>query len=353
MSKGRWSSTKEPAPFPPPPARGRVPESLMASAQRPEDIFGRDPSKAPAEYRRLAKLCHPDIAGGDGRLFQDLSKWWAKAQERIDRGIYGTAEPSVMATIKTRKREYEILRQIAKGEIANVYLCRWSGEQGILKVLRNPRDNDMMAREAESLTLFGAAPLRYVPRLVEKMVYQGPDKVRRPTHVLGLETDFPGNWRTLRQVREAYPKGLDPQDMAWMWRRLLDALWNVHSKGRVHGAIGLDHVLIHPSMHGLTLVGWGCSGQVGDPIRVTSTTTMLPPRAEVMVPGLDLWMAADSMGVLLMGAEVPKSIRAYLRGCRPLHPKHWPDDAGILLEEFDHIIEDLYGPRRFRPFVMP
>ena len=66
---------------------------------------------------------------------------------------------------------------------------------------------------------------------------------------------------SLAQVHAAYPRGLDPRDAAWMWRRLLVALGTVHAAGVVHGAVLPDHVLIHPDLHD-TLIGWVIQDQV-------------------------------------------------------------------------------------------
>ena len=72
-----------------------------------------------------------------------------------------------------------------------------------------------------------------------------------------------GGWYTLAEVRRAYPMGVDPKDMAWMWRRLLVALGFAHLNGVIHGAVLPDNISILPGQHGLLLENW--SQAVVDP----------------------------------------------------------------------------------------
>jgi aminoglycoside phosphotransferase (APT) family kinase protein len=94
---------------------------------------------------------------------------------------------------------------------------------------------------------------------------------------------------------------VDPRDATWMWRRLLVGLGWVHRAGVVHGAIVEDHVLIHPGEHGL--VDWCYSGNA----------------------------------------------ERFADGCLYGAPRMRPQDAWALLEEFDELLNKLYGPRTFRP----
>jgi hypothetical protein len=65
----------------------------------------------------------------------------------------------------------------------------------------------------------------------------------------------------------------------------------------------------------------------------------------------DIFMATGLM--LRLIADPPEALRRFARGCRFDRPRMRPQDAWRLLEEFDELLADLYGPRRFRPFAMP
>jgi len=105
-----------------------------------------------------------------------------------------------------------------RGDIANLY----PAGPGLLKLARDPADNDLMRREAAALTQlrdqvdprFGA----YFPKLVQAQRQHDPRSgIERRANLIGRLSGF----RSLAEVRAAFPAGIDPRDAAWMWRRLL------------------------------------------------------------------------------------------------------------------------------------
>jgi len=304
--------------------------ALIEAAGGPAELFGDD---AAGTYRRPARLTHPDAHPGDSRAagaFAKLATLWQVYRE--DSGPL-----------------------IARGDIANLYRLR----QGLLKLARDPADNDLMRREAAALThLYGAVDSRlraYFPSLVEAQRRQDPSSgVRRRANVIGWLAGF----RSLAEVRLAFPLGVDPRDAAWMWRRLLVALGAAHRAGVIHGAVLPEHVLIHPAEHGLVLVDWCYSGQ-GPAHRVPAAVARYrdwyPP--EVLSgrpagPDADIWLATRCM-TSLTGGRLPSPMAAFAAGCTLASPRRRPDDAWRLLAEFDDLLGRLYGPRTFRPFAMP
>ena len=53
-----------------------------------------------------------------------------------------------------------------------------------------------------------------------------------------------------------------------------------------------------------------------------------------------------------MIADVPAPLRRFADGCCYAAPRMRPQDAWRLLAEFDELLENLYGPRTFRPFTI-
>ena len=95
-----------------------------------------------------------------------------------------------------------------------------------------------MRREATALTrlqdVVDPALLAYFPPLVA--TGQRDDArsgIRRHVNLIGAL----GGFRSLDEVRCAYPDGVDARDAAWMWRRLLVAIGPAHRAGVVHGAV--------------------------------------------------------------------------------------------------------------------
>jgi hypothetical protein len=227
----------------------------------------------------------------------------------------------------------------------------------VLKLARDPADGDLIGREAAALRWLAAhgdpAYLPYVPTLLETRRYVDPATgVTRRGNVLAELSGFV----TLEAVRRRFPAGLDPRDVAWIWRRALVALGFAHHSGLIHGAVLPPHLLIHPNEHGLCLIDWCYSSRGPNP----ATLPALVARYRSWYPGevgsgyqpgpdLDIYLATKSV-VALIRKPLPPPLAAFAAGCTLASPARRPDDAWELLREFDDLIERLWGPRRFRPF---
>jgi hypothetical protein len=312
----------------------------VRTARTAGELFG---DEAPnREYRRLARLTHPDLVAPADRAdataaFIRLTALW-RSRGRV--------------TIRTRRAEYRLGPVAYRGDLANLY----DTGTALVKVAREPVHNDLLAREAQALrTLASRADPRYlpyVPRLVESFRHREEGTgVERRVNVVGTTT---GGLRSLVDVREAYPDGLDPRDAAWMVRRLLVALGLAHRAGLVHGAVVPDHVLIQPEEHGLVLVDWCYASEPGQPVPapLDRYRDWYPVEAATAAgPETDIAMAAHCMEYL-MAERIPAPLRAFADGCRLARPRQRPDDAWRLLAELDEVLGRLYGPRTFRPFQL-
>lgn len=143
-----------------------------------------------------------------------------------------------------------------------------------------------------------------------------------------------------------------------MWRRLLVAMGFAHRAGVIHAAVIPEHVLIHPAKHGLVLVDWcyAITEPSGSAVAIPAAYAAWYP-AEVRSgrtpgPDLDIWLATRCM-TCLMGGLAPPQLAAFARGCMLPGQHQRPPDAWRLLGELDTVLERLYGPRTFRPFMMP
>lgn len=318
-------------------------EALAVLDRPAEEVFGSDPAEARRRYHRLARVLHPD-AGTDGRAFTRLSRLWR------------TYQGHDTLTITTRKRVYGLGSRLARGDLADLFQVSYDASFGVLKLPRDQADSDLLEREAVALRQLPKDGekrfLAYVPELVETLRYGG-----RSGNVLRRLDGFV----PLTEVRSAYPGGVDPRDVAWMWRRLLVGLGFAHKAGVLHGAVLPEHVLIHPDLHGLVLVDWcysvpGCyahidgSGKV--PAMVTRRSSWYPPEVpakQTASAATDLFMATRCM-TYLMGPLIPRELQAFARGCMLTAQNRRPSDAWKLLAELDELLGRLYGPRTFRPF---
>lgn len=338
----------------------------ILAAREPEEVFGdaetwKDVRRV---YRRLARIVHPDTAGAPSaeaeRAFQALERLWDRARELLARDEYGKDRaPSVRVT--TKRSTFLVGSKLATGDFCDLFEARREGlsTSYVFKVARVPRDNDLVRQEATTLRrLVRDLDERwhpFLPTLVDQVEFRAPGGIRRRANVL----DRLDGWYSLEQVRLAYPAGVDPRDMAWMWRRILAILGAVHQSGVVHGAVVPSNVMIHPEKHGLALIDWAYSLEVGGRPRAVSGAyrAMYPPELEDekrLSPASDLYVAAQTAKSLLPYPLVatPGPIRAYFKALA-LTERLRPDDAWLMLNTFDDVLERCYGRRRFRPFAMP
>ncbi len=334
----------------------------LQQARGPEDIFGvvADPVALKRRYHRLAALLHPDHHPDQVAVateaFMLLQQWYTVARSN-------TATISVV----TPMGRYVGYTPPVHGDLSDLFACDMAGKQVLLKIVRNPRNTDLLETEVRALRqmeqVMHNQPLRaHFPTLVETFRLRDAAGVQRHTNVLCVETGYV----SLADVLHAYPQGLHTADAAWMFNRLLAALATTHDLGLVHGAVVPTHMLIRPSDHNGILIDWCYTVACGDMLKAVSPpyATDYPPEVQArqpVTPATDLYMAARCMVRLLGGnpttghlpASVPRPIQALLRTCLLPAPARRASNAWDLFEDFQAILRQLYGPPRFRPFRMP
>ncbi len=364
----------------------------LERAHQAEEVFG-ELNGAPSEqaanlkkaFHRLAKIAHPDayLSPADQVVaqaaFHRLMEWHTRAVARLQAGVYGSLNPmsAWRVALHTAKRTYVLDRLLAEGPLYAGYSGSFEEDGQTcavqLKIVRNPGDNDLAENEARTLQALytGKAAKKfgnYLPHLLDAFLYEEDGDFRQ----VNVFEQTPG-WVPLTDVRRAYPRGVDPQEMAWIWRRVLVALGFAHLNGRIHGAVLPCNIEILPELHGLRLVEWSSSvGWVappGDP--VGECLVALNPayehwypaevqRGEPPLPGTDIDMAARCMIDLLGGdpvrqtlpATVPPALRAFFRGCTLPGKRSRPQDAWTLKGEFEDLIGQLWGELKFHPFML-
>lgn len=244
------------------------------------------------------------------------------------------------------------------GELCDIYTGEYGSTPAIFKVARDDSEQHVMD---ESVTL---ATLRqnpdpkfepYLPVLRNSISHGG--------RLVNIFEPLDGFF-TLEQVRDRYPDGLEPRDMAWMLRRLLVVIGFTHRAGFVHGAVVPSNVMIHPEQHGLVLIDWCYAVPDNEALDKVSEKYVrwYPPEVvgDVVSPATDIYMAAKT-GMWLIGGDpwadtlpdtVASEYRAFFAGCTRLARAERPLDAWMVLKMFDELLERMYGPRKFRPFTM-
>jgi hypothetical protein len=140
------------------------------------------------------------------------------------------------ATITTGRHSYGVGNRIAHGDLADLYAATCDGARAaVLKLPRDPAHGRLLEREAVALRQLPKDGdrrfLPYVPELIESFGHLDPATgVRRPANAVRRLDGF----HSLAEIRAAFPDGLDPRDVAWIWRRLLVALSFAHRAVVLH-----------------------------------------------------------------------------------------------------------------------
>lgn len=128
---------------------------------------------------------------------------------------------------------------------------------------------------------------------------------------------------TLEQLVQKHKK-LDPEDVAWIGQRILNACRYIHSHGVVHGDIKPQNVIIREENHTVVLIDFGLSLVKPDSSTKSKghTDYFAPPEQEkglVLVPESDFYSVGATMIFALSGnmkcverREVPADIPAPL-----------------------------------------
>lgn len=324
----------------------------------PHEFFGGDPHKT---YRRLAQQFHPDVAGEAGaEVMGRINLLWEQAKRQIAEGTYGQDNPSASPLIVTsKKRTYTNVVPLVAGDVSRLYTCEWDGgtARGVLKVVVDQRDADLLANEATTLnrlrktTPEGDHP--YYPEVLDSFAFSVPGKPRRRANVLNLLEGY----YSLEEVKAEYPGGVDLRDAAWIARRILYTLGSAHEAGVLHGAVLPSHVMIHPAKHGVVLVGWGSSVPINEAIRVRSRSykDWYPdevPNKMAATQATDVAMFARTYSWLIPQTTEAAPFHTFTRGCRLPQQKMRPCDCFALLGELDELLARLWGKRKFHQFSM-
>lgn len=359
-------------------------------AKRPEDVFGVLAGGTVAD--RLSALkhsfngfllhVHPDHNPGlldAGVCVTRLMAFRKEAAHLLETGTYGTVRKAkVDAVLKSRTGTYKVHEEYRTGEVADLFLGEdGKGQKCLLKIVRQPSDNDLLDFEARTLTelhrLTGTKARvfqKYLPKLYDSFSLVEGGRHRR-VNVLDIAepeagyvrklkekkgVDAPRDYYSLAEIRDAYPDGIDARDVAWMIRRAFEGVGWVHEQGFVHGAMLPEHVLVHPLEHGARIVGWSYAVKKGQKLTAISAARkkMYPPsvlRREPATAAIDVQMIGECAVFLCSGknGNVPKEVALFFDKCR----------AGEILDgwsayhAYNEVLDKSYGKRAYRAFAMP
>ena len=232
----------------------------------------------------------------------------AKGSHRV--GGAGDRRRQARELIPDRFGKYRVLRRIASGGMAEVYLCRLSGEQGFrkrvaLKVVHpryadDPRFRELFAREARL-----AASLSH-PNLIQVFDFG------REGDAYFLAMEYVEGWNLAQAAEQA--RQLHLPISPGVWRRWVDGIGSglayLHEKGVVHRDVSPANVLV--SRNGaVKITDFGVSlaardGQADDGTRAGKSGYLAPERigGEEATASSDLFAAGVISVELLLGRRL-------------------------------------------------
>jgi serine/threonine protein kinase len=323
-------------------------KNRIENAKAISDLVGPNDDGRTKRLQTLRLALHPDKfpAKKDQTLANRLS---ARLNELVDeekRQLENKFE------VASKTRIYSVNGIAFTGNVANLYNVTYERDgalkSGLLKIARNPTDNDLLEQEAAALKAVRKEPhhrANFYPRLEESFIYRDvKTSIDRRANMLRRYDDF----ISLAEVRRYFPNGIDARDLAWMWRRVLTGVSLAHEEGFVHG-----------SLTPAQLVGWGNSVEIGGTVKLLgdSDRRYYPPEIFDKAPvdiSTDLYTVAKTFLELMDRSSPGYNIfRRFVAGTTYERQKTRPQHAGLLLLELDEILERLYGPRTFREFKIP
>ena len=335
--------------------------AFVANAQKPEDIFGNvSTDEAKILRTKLLDFVRPDFAPSSKRV--EFTDAYDKLNLFFDEFLVGRGVSSLVNVKVSDEVSYKFGTLVSSCFIANSYQGTRVSPDGnkrvTLKMVRSSDFNDLMEREVVSvIKLHNTVGTSYFPSLVDSFVEKDELGGERQVNVFEPLTGFV----SLEDVGKAFPDGVETKDMAWMFRRVLVALGYAHQEGILNGGVLPKFVQILPEQHGLVLNSWTSSSLLKDhrlEVIDKSNKDFYPPmdtggnifNHQPIDTSFDIYMAVTTFESILE-PRLPPELRAYLDKYKKEINKNI--DAWEALREFDEVIEKLYGPRKFKPFVMP
>lgn len=340
--------------------------SKIGRATSAAEVVGPDDDERNKRLTRIRLILHPDKWSNESDI-KAAQLAFARLEELLDKEKLKTSNKF---DITTKLRTYNVDGIAFSGKVANLYHCSYvrdgNAKSGLMKMPKSPIDNDLIAQEAKVLKSIFKEPHKrsaFYPRLEDSFKHKDASTgIERQTNILRRLDGFVSLDEVKRIFCEAYGEEyrFDLRDLAWMWRRVYVGISLAHELGYVHGSISPEHILIHPELHGLQIVGWGQSVETGDTVKLLGSAALFSApeilKKERVSSATDIFSISQVFRWLMTkDSNQPgvKQFNSFIKGTTYDSRTVRPQNSLELLGEFDQLLERTFGPRKFRPFVLP
>jgi hypothetical protein len=335
------------------------------AAKTPEDLFGPIGSnrdlwleRAKAKFKKYSRVLHPDKPTGNEDAFKILNTLWVAAQSDSPRA------PSRETVLITRKNAFTVTENAPRwsGAIAEIIPVTYGDPEhvGIVKVARSSKSRDLLDAEWRALVLMTEdcddRRTNFIPRPVEQFTWKDGAKQRRVNALSWPSEVGPAEkWWSIAELRKVHTNGINPRDVAWIFKRLLIALELAESNRLVHCNVTPSHVLVQPELHALMLVGWAGAVKGGEKPKIISPDERWGYHNDVlekkpMDTYVDLSMAGfvGNWALCEYYRQVPKMSR-FFDGLKRGIIK----DVDVVRRAYNELLFDQFGAPKFHSMATP
>jgi hypothetical protein len=308
-------------------------------------IFGSD---AITEFKRLQRHLHPDNFAPDVAA---MAKATAASLKLAELYAY-LGKPKIAAVVY---EGWQVSHALTKGSLSDLYVVGNPAHKApaVLKVAINKADNALIEVERAALDKLNAAAkdsadvfAQYFPKVHASFKISG-----KSATVL----TYADGYHTFNDIVRLAPN-LDFRHAVWMVNRALSILGFTHLHGMLHGSILGDHLLYNCATHGLMLVDWCYSLEIGKIASVIPAGSKASYPVEVIrkkpVSGAtDLYMLMKL--IKSTWKVIPARMRALVDWASAVSPNARPSDVWLFQKRWAEAAQEVYGKPTFIPLVLP
>lgn len=305
-----------------------------------------------AAYRALMKLHHPDTSATiHGAKATALNAAYDILSDSSKKYAYDRS----LASAKKMIGDFLIKREIAEGGFGVTY----EAEHILTKMPVCVKHCSKISAEDEEIMINEA---RAMWDLRHYSIPSVRNVVRLDDGSLALISSFiPGD--TITQIIEEYKaakKLIDPENVAWITSRLLNALSYLHHHGIVHGDLKPQNIIIQRAEHAAVLVDFGLSAikPDGKHKAIGYTDVFAPPeqkKGKPLIPQIDYYSLGMTMIYMLNGgddratiaqripASTPDALTKFVKRLISEYPFDRPSEREDVAETFDSVRKNAFG----------
>ncbi len=311
------------------------------------------PDVVKAAYHALAAIHNLDRGKRfDPETWRQIQEAWEVLSNEASRAAYDTQFASVAGKVIGDK--YRVIRKIAEGGIGTTYY----GEHIVTKKPVCIKHCAKVSRQHKTILMNETSAMW---DLRHHSIPAVKDLLELPDGSIALVMSYIEG-PTIEQLIERHGR-IDPESVAWITERILNALMYMHYHGVVHGDIKPQNIIVQEESHQVVVVDFGLAMvKPGESARSIGYTEHFAPPEQMdkdrLIPQSDFYSLGMTMIYMLGGGidkvkrkmipeDVPEPLITFIQQMIVRDKLGRPDwKSGRLFESFQDVREKAFG-RKF------